>query len=299
MISRAARRRWALGLATLLGRKRGFFIPYRLAESAVAAGPYVEMEALFAARTDEFRQLLAGLGQLARAFDAIDNEPDAGAARQAEAMRPPRWNQGWFPRMDAAVAYALTRWLAPSRIVEIGAGHSTRFLARAVTDGKLETRITTIDPEPRAALYGLDFEFVRAPVQSASRRFFEALGPGDFLFVDSSHVLMPGTDVDIVLNRIWPMLAPGVVVHFHDIFLPDPYPAEWDWRGYNEQNGVGALIASGAEILWSSRYAATRMKEAVSGSPIARLPLFPGAAETSLWLRKVEAATAPAFESPA
>src|SRR6185312_15683863 len=144
----------------------------------------------------------------------------------------------------------------------------------------------TIDPEPRAALYGLDFEFVRAPVQRASRKFFESLAPGDVLFVDSSHVLMPGTDVDVVLNRIWPQLAPGVVVHFHDIFLPDPYPAEWEWRGYNEQNAVGALIASGAEVLWSSRYAATRMKEAVAGSLLARLPLFPGAMETSLWLRK-------------
>jgi predicted O-methyltransferase YrrM len=286
VIGRAARRRWALGLATLLGWKRGFFIPYRLADTAVAAGGYAEMERLLAARADKFAQVLDGLGQFARAFDAIDKDVDAGAARQAAATRPPRWNQGWFPRMDAAVAYALTRWLAPPRIVEIGAGHSTRFLARAVTDGKLATRITTIDPEPRAALYGLDFEFVRAPVQQAGRKFFEALAPGDVLFVDSSHVLMPGTDVDVVLNRIWPALAPGVVVHFHDIFLPDPYPAEWGWRGYNEQNAVGALIASGAEILWSSRYAATRMKDAVAGSLLARLPLFPGAVETSLWLRK-------------
>jgi len=286
VIGRAARRRWALGLATLLGKKRGFFIPYRFADSALAPGPYAEMERLFAAREGELRQVLDGLAQFTRAFEAIDKEVDAGAARQAEAMRPPRWDQGWYPRMDAAVAYALVRWLAPPRIVEIGAGHSTRFLARAVTDGKLDTRITTIDPEPRAALYGLDFEFVRAPLQRASRRFFEALAPGDMLFVDSSHVLMPGTDVDIVLNRIWPMLAPGVVVHFHDIFLPDAYPAEWEWRGYNEQNGVGALIASGAEILWSSRYAATRMKEAVARSPIARLPLFAGAVETSLWIRK-------------
>jgi predicted O-methyltransferase YrrM len=288
VIGRAARRRWSLGLATLLGRKRGFFIPYRLADSAVPTGVYGEMERLFAVREGEFAQVLDGLGQFARAFEAIDADADAGAARQADAMRPPRWNQGWFPRMDAAVAYALTRWLAPPRIVEVGAGHSTRFLARAATDGKLATRITTIDPEPRAALYGLDFEFVRAPVQRASRRFFEALAPGDVLFVDSSHVLMPGTDVDVVLNRIWPSLAPGVVVHFHDIFLPDPYPADGEWRGYNEQNAVGALIASGAEILWSSRYAATRMKDAVAGSILARLPLFPGAVETSLWLRKPE-----------
>ena len=284
MIARAARRRWGLGLATLAGLDRGFFIPYRLAASASPPAAYAELERIFAARAGEFRQVIEGLDKLAPAFEAIAREDEA--PRASDALRPPRWNQGWFPRLDAAVAYALTRWLEPKRIVEVGAGHSTRFLARAAGDGGTGTRITTIDPEPRAALYGLDFEFVRAPVQKANRAIFEALAPGDFLFVDSSHVLMPGTDVDVILNRVWPALAPGVIVHFHDIFLPDPYPAEWAWRGYNEQNAIGALVSGGAEILWSSRYAATRMADALEGSVIARLPLFDGAVETSLWLRK-------------
>ena len=278
MIGRAARRRWSLGLATLLGRERGFFIPYRLAGSAAPPGPYVELERRFAARTGEFREIIQGLDRLARTLEAIgrdDGEP-----------RPPRWDQGWFPRMDAAVAYAMVRWLQPKRIVEVGAGHSTRFLARAASDGRTGTRITTIDPEPRAALYGLDFEFIRAPVQQANRAVFDALAPGDFLFVDSSHVLMPGTDVDVILNRIWPSLANGVVVHVHDIFLPDPYPDAWSWRGYNEQNAVGVLIANGAEILWSSHYAATRLKDSLEGTVVSRLPLFPGAIESSLWIRK-------------
>jgi hypothetical protein len=77
-----------------------------------------------------------------------------------------------------------------------------------------------------------------------------------------------------------------VVVHFHDIFLPDPYPPEWEWRGYNEQNAVGTLVSGGIEILWSSRFAATRMADALAGSVAARLPLFEGAVESSLWVRK-------------
>jgi predicted O-methyltransferase YrrM len=281
---RATRRRLALGLATLVGARRGFFIPYRHADVARVTGAYGEFEQIFAARQNEFREVLAGLDKLAPAFEAIAQT--VTAPQITDAKRPPRWDQGWFPRLDAAVAYAMTRWLQPARIVEIGAGHSTRFLARAVADGQLATRLTTIDPAPRAALYGLDFEFVRAPVQRVNRAIFDALQPGDFLFIDSSHVLMPGTDVDTILNRIWPTLVPGVVIHFHDIFLPDDYPEEWAWRGYNEQNAVGALIAGGAEILWSSRYAATRMADAFAGTVIARLPLFPGAAETSLWIRK-------------
>jgi len=68
------------------------------------------------------------------------------------ADRPPqpRWDQDWFPRLDAAAAYAIVRKTQPRRIVEVGSGHSTRFLARAVADGKLETEITAIDPQPRA-----------------------------------------------------------------------------------------------------------------------------------------------------
>ena len=53
---------------------------------------------------------------------------------------------------------------------------------------------------------------------------------------------MPGTDVDFLLNRILPALPAGVLVHVHDVFLPDDYPADWEWRGYNEQLGVAALI---------------------------------------------------------
>jgi len=285
LIARATRRRLSLGLATLFGVKRGFFIPYRYADTAEVPGRYLELERSFGARESEFREVIDGLEKLVPAFEDIARQ--SVEPRGPDAPRLPRWDQGWFPRMDAAVAYAMVRWLQPARIVEIGAGHSTRFLARAVRDGKLETHITTIDPEPRAALYDLDFEFVRAPLQHANRAIFGALLPGDFLFVDSSHVLMPGTDVDVILNRIWPALAPGVVVHFHDIFLPDDYPPEWSWRGYNEQNAVGALISSGAELVWSSRYVATRMMNLIAGTAISRLPLFPGAVETSLWLRKV------------
>jgi hypothetical protein len=58
------------------------------------------------------------------------------------------------------------------------------------------------------------------------------------LFPLSAHILMPGTDVDILFNHVLPGLRRGVLVHVHDIFLPDDYPPEWEWRGYNEQLGL-------------------------------------------------------------
>lgn len=68
----------------------------------------------------------------------------------------PRWNQDWFPRLDALAAYVMVRRAQPARIIEVGAGHSTWFLARAIRDGNLPTRLTSIDPQPRATLSGFD-----------------------------------------------------------------------------------------------------------------------------------------------
>ena len=61
-------------------------------------------------------------------------------------------------------------------------------------------------------------------IQSVSRRPFEELGQNDVLLVDSSHVSKAGSDVNLIVHEILPQLAPGVVVHFHDIFYPFTYP---------------------------------------------------------------------------
>jgi len=283
-------RRLRFGLATVLGlAKRGFFIPYRYADTLPGPGarpPYRAIEALFDAHRDDFVALIDGLGDYADAFAAIG--PDVPPA--------PRWNQDWFPRLDAAVAYALVRRGAPARIVEVGSGHSTRFMARAVADGGLATRITAIDPAPRAALDGLDVEIIRKPVHEAGAAPFADLAAGDVLFIDSSHILMPGSDVDWLFNHLLPTLPAGLRVHIHDVFLPDDYPAGWDWRGYNEQLGVAAmLLAGGYRPLFASHYATTRLAAALAESAVARLPLDDGAYESSLWLEK----TCPAVGSRA
>ena len=273
------RRRW-MGLATVLDLKaQGFFIPYRYADAVSPPGTYPAAAALFDRARGEFTAVL----------DAIDAEERALAAIAGDAEAPaPRWNQDWFPRLDAAAAYALVRRDKPGSIVEIGSGHSTRFLARAVRDAGLAARIVAIDPAPRAALKSLPVEWRAEAVQSAPLELFEGLRQGDILFVDSSHILMPGSDVDHVLNRILPGLKPGVAVHLHDIFLPDHYPMEWEWRAFNEQLGVLALLQGGGYApVFSSRYAATRMADRLAKSAVARLPLMPGAWESSLWLRKL------------
>ena len=275
-------RRLGFGLATLFGpAPRGFFIPYRYAAAVTPPGErpaYAAIEALFAGAEAEFAKRLDGLAVYSGRLRALSEAPPPA----------PRWDQDWFPRLDGAMAYAMVRDGAPRRIVEVGSGHSTRFLARAAADGGGAARITAIDPAPRAAVEGLDIEIIRETVQQAGAAPFEGLAAGDILFIDSSHILMPGTDVDFLLNRVLPGLPSGVVVHVHDIFLPDDYPAHWAWRGYNEQLAVAALLAPGGyRPLFASRYAATRMAQAVARSAAGGLPLMDGAVESSLWLEKL------------
>src|SRR6185503_4717515 len=80
--------------------------------------------------------------RMAFSLSSIENYRAELEAIGFEPPPAPRWNQDWFPRLDAAAAYAMVRITQPRRIVEVGSGHSTRFLARAVADGGLATRIT-------------------------------------------------------------------------------------------------------------------------------------------------------------
>ena len=99
---------------------------------------------------------------------------------------------------------------------------------------------------------------------------------------------MPGSDADFLLNRVWPILPPGALVHFHDVLLPDGYPEAWAWRGYNEQLGIAALLSGGAaRLLFSSRYVVTRMAPALAACAASRLPMMEGAVETGLWIEKI------------
>ncbi len=267
-----------MGLATVLDLKaQGYFIPHRHADRLPAElAPYETAETAFAARRDAFAGLLDRVEPLAGELLALaDGTPGA-----------PRWDQDWFCRLDAAVAYALVRERRPRQIVEIGSGHSTRFLARAAAAAGAGARLIAIDPEPRASLAALAVDWRREIVQQAPLSLFRSLAAGDVVFIDSSHVLMPGSDVDHLFNRVLPVLSPGVAVHVHDIFLPDPYPAEWTWRGYNEQQAALLLLSGGYEPVFASRYVVTRLKERMQRSAVARLPLADGAYESSLWLEK-------------
>ena len=42
--------------------------------------------------------------------------------------------------------------------------------------------------------------------------------------MDTTHTVKLGSEVNRIILRLLPLLAPGVIVHFHDIHLPYEYP---------------------------------------------------------------------------
>lgn len=277
LFSRAWRRTLSFGLQTVLGiAPKGYFIPMRGAPTALAAAsrPFAALAPAFVAARPALTDFLAEIEAQSGALAAI-----AGAPPE------PRFGQIWCPRLDAAALYTLVRTRRPARIVEVGSGHSTRFLARAVRDEGLTTAITAIDPEPRADLEGLPITLLKTMVQEADPAPFAALAAGDLLFVDSSHVMMPGTDVDHILNHVLPGLPTGVLVAFHDIFLPAPYPPAWPFTAYNEQNAIAPLLQGRAELVWASAYVVADMAQELGQTSIGRQPLKDGARESLIVMR--------------
>src|SRR3546814_15130256 len=103
---RARLRTLGFGLATLLGpNRRGFFMPYRYADATVAPAGYPELEPLFRAAEPAFAKLLDRIDGFAADLLAIGGDPPPA----------PRREQDWFPRHDAAAAYAQTRKPRPAR----------------------------------------------------------------------------------------------------------------------------------------------------------------------------------------
>ncbi|MGI9487718.1 MAG: class I SAM-dependent methyltransferase [Geminicoccaceae bacterium] len=246
-----------MGLETVLGlRRRGFFLPYRYAQDVHPPRSYPALRSLFQNAAADFSSLIDEIGRLSSAIEAMIAD-----------HRGCRLDQAWFPRLDALAAYTLVRTRKPARIVEVGSGHSTRFMAAAIEDGGLSTELTCIDPAPRASLSSLEVTWRKTVLQMAPEEDLQALESGDLLFIDSSHLLMPGTDVDHLVASVLPALPSGVLLHVHDIFLPDAYPESWAWRGYNEQSAIAALVQGGGyDLLFASRYVATRMGEHLAES---------------------------------
>jgi predicted O-methyltransferase YrrM len=207
-----------------------------------------------------------------------------------------------FPYVDARTLYYLLRENKPRTYLEVGSGLSTYYAslaARRNADDGSPLKITCIEPYPFEPLRSLpDFELVEGFVQDVPLDRFEALEPGDVLFIDSSHALKIDSDVAFLFLDVLPRIKPGVFVHIHDVHFPfnGPFPADtWlfgeRWPVYwNEAMVVQTFLAfnSSFEILLS----VPMVRHDDEQFLIDRYPDYVALAEdpnppSSLWLQRV------------
>ncbi len=133
--------------------------------------------------------------------------------------------------IEAQALHAVIRHYKPRRIVEVGSGVSTYCMLAAVKMNEKEadysTSITCIEPYPSKKLKELaamkQVDLVSQQVQTVPLEIFTSLEHNDFLFIDSSHTVKPGGDVNFLILEVMPRLQSEVIVHFHDIFFPYDY----------------------------------------------------------------------------
>jgi hypothetical protein len=177
--------------------------------------------------------------------------------RSTDPLRP-HWLNAWLPGLDVAALYTYIRSRRPRRYLEVGSGISTMVAAMAKANGNLPTRITSIDPQPRAGIDVLCDEVIRRPLEEVEQSVFEDLGNEDIIFFDGSHQVFMNSDTVTFYLDILPALRDGVLVGIHDILWPDDYLPEWsDWY-FSEQYLFAAYLLAGAawiHPLLASNYA--------------------------------------------
>ena len=198
-------------------------------------------------------------------------------------------NNGLFGGLDALVAYCMVRHFQPRSIVEIGSGFSSLILGEGLTKND-EPNLVCIDPSPQDFLRhnfpGLD-SLIEKRVQDVDFDFFSQLNSNDILFIDSSHAVKIGGDVNYLFLEVLPRLKPGVIVHIHDIFLPFEYRRDWvmeQFRFWTEQYLLQGFLMfnSEFEVLMANSYLNHYHQEDLK----ATFPTLPSWRGGSFWMRR-------------
>ena len=156
-------------------------------------------------------------------------------------------NNMLFDGTDALVAYCMVRQFQPQLIIEIGSGFSSLLLGEAAAKNN-SSALICIEPFPQEFLKqsfpGLR-RLIEKKVEDIDLEFFSQLHSGDVLFIDSSHTVKIGGDVNYLFLEVLPRVEPGVIVHIHDVFLPFEYGRRWikeEFRFWTEQYLLQAFL---------------------------------------------------------
>lgn len=223
-------------------RFQTLFLEYRTAlkpRYVPGQSPHPELMELISQGKPAYQQLLEKALLYQEAILAIKH------SKAEKDLLQPVWDNKYLPGMDIIMLYTLLATIRPTRYFEIGSGHSTKVAAKAIREQQLNTRITSIDPQPRTEIRSLVNRMISSPLEKTDLTIFNELEENDILFIDHSHRILPNSDALVFFLEILPRLKKGVIVHLHDIYLPYDYPDFICDRFYSEQYGLAiALLAN-------------------------------------------------------
>lgn len=106
--------------------------------------------------------------------------------------------------IEAQALHAVIRYYKPKRIIEVGSGVSTLCMLSALNMNSIDTmdnyKMTCIEPHPSNRLKELtEINLISQKVQSVPISLFSELRENDILFIDSSHTVKPGSDVNFLI----------------------------------------------------------------------------------------------------
>ncbi|NLW90439.1 MAG: class I SAM-dependent methyltransferase [Syntrophomonadaceae bacterium] len=214
--------------------------------------PHKRLNELLGKRREVFR---FWLGKFLDCYDLFENIApvlDEGNLR-------PAWHNNWISGFDLISLCGLINHNRPRNYIEIGSGNTTKFARETIQHYMIRTRITSIDPQPRATIDRLCDTVIRERLEDVDLQIFQELYAGDIVFMDGSHHTLMNSDASVFFLDILPNLPPGVFVGIHDIFWPDDYPPDWSSRYYSEQYLLAAyLLAEGSslEVVLANNYIA-------------------------------------------
>ena len=242
---------------------------------------------------DEQFQLLQ---ELTKYYDTI---PFNFNGSESNHLRYIATEDAYYRYSDVIFLFCLMRHFQPKKIIEVGSGHSSAVMLdtnEIFFQNKID--LTFIEPYPEERLYGVlrksdeqKTSIIRNFVQDKEVDFFQSLDENDILFIDSSHVSKVGSDVNYTFFDILPILKPGVLIHFHDIFFPFELPKHWICESkffWNENYLLRAFLMNNHDykiVLFNSllqkkyrRWFEEKMPDCLKGS-----------SDTgSIWIRKVK-----------
>jgi GT2 family glycosyltransferase/glycosyltransferase involved in cell wall biosynthesis len=200
-------------------------------------------------------------------------------------------NNPTFDGTDALVLYCMIRHFRPNIIAVVDTGFSLSLAAQAaVLNGN--TRVICVAPDSEDAVLtrgqpGLTGTISQNPPEDILD-VVDQLKVGDILFFGPHFLEKIHEDINYPLLEVLPRLKPGVITHFHGIFMPQKFPKEWMLKSpesWGLQCGLQIFLSCNPrfEVVFGNSYMAATHNREMSEV----FPKSPWVGGGSFWIRKV------------